>query len=439
MRALLGRLLLAAMVAMSTVLIAAPPAQAAGSVSWSVEPVTATGDTTGHAWAELTMDPGTRQQQYLRVTNRGAEAVAFSLSAADGYFTDAGRFTMLPAGRTSVDAGTWITLPASVSVDPGASAVVPFTVEVPANATPGDHLAGVAAGIFSEQDTVGVESRIGFRVLTRVTGDVAPAVSTTATADYHPSWNPFLPGRLEVRLSTRNAGNTRLTAQNDVAVAGPLGLAPRTSRPDALPELAPGDERQATVTVDDVWPLFAMTAVVTTTAADAGGSSDGVTATTRVTVPAMPWSQLLVGGCAVALVVLALWDRRRRRRRWAGMVQEAREQGRRDAAAGVWTLAIAVLVALGTLTMTPSSARASEPVGVTVEISPQPEPMVTQTGLGAGHALAQTGASFSPLLTLSGLGVIAVGVMVWTISRRREVQRASSPRDHQSSRSSTRA
>ncbi len=427
MRALLGRLLLAAMVAMSTVLIAVPPAQAAGSVSWSVEPVTATGDATGHAWAELTMDPGTRRQQYLRVTNRGAEAVVFSLSAADGYFTDAGRFTMLPAGRTSVDAGTWITLPASVSVEPGASAVVPFTVDVPTNATPGDHLAGVAAGIFSEQDTVGVESRIGFRVLTRVTGEVAPAVSTTATADYHPSWNPFLPGRLEVRLSTRNTGNTRLAAQNEIAVTGPLGLAARTSRADPLPELAPGDERSSTVVVDDVWPLFAMTAVVATTASDAGGNGEGVTATTRVTVPAVPWSQLLVVGCVAALLALALWDRRRRRRHWAAMVERAREQGRRDAAAGVWTLAIAVLVVLGTLAMTPSSARASEPVGVTVEISPQPEPVVTPASPGTGQALAQTGAPSSALLALAGVAVVGGGAVAWTISRRREARRASPP------------
>ncbi|WP_058596113.1 COG1470 family protein [Microbacterium testaceum] len=426
MRALLGRLLLAVVMATSTVLVAGAPAHAAGSVSWSVEPVTAAGDATGHPWVELTMDPGTRQEQYLRVTNRGAAAVVFSLSAADGYFTETGRFTMLPVGRSSVDAGTWITLPASVSVDPGASVVIPFTVDVPANATPGDHLAGVAAGVFSEQDTVGVESRIGFRVLTRVTGDLALAVSSAATADYQPSWNPFLPGRLEVHLSTRNTGNTRLTAQNEIAVTGPLGLAARTTRSDPLPELAPGDERSSTVTVEDVWPLFAMTAVVTATASDAGGNSDGVTATARVTVPAMPWGQLLVAGCAVALVALALWDRRRRRRHWVDMVEQAREQGRRDAATGVWTLGIAVLFAFGAFGVAPSPAHASEPVDVTVDISPHPEPK-TPASPGTGQALAQTGAPVSVLLAVGGVVVVGGGATAWTISRRREARRASSP------------
>ncbi|BAJ74991.1 hypothetical protein MTES_2027 [Microbacterium testaceum StLB037] len=428
MRAFLGRILLAAAVAVCALLAPPPPAHAADSVSWSVEPVTAAGDATGHPWVELTLDPGARREQYLRVTNRGAEAVVFSLSAADGYFTDTGRFTMLPAGQRSADAGTWITLPASVSVDPGASVVVPFTVDVPANATPGDHLAGVAAGIFSEQDTVGVESRIGFRVLTRVTGDVVPAVSTTATADYHPPWNPFLPGRLEVHLATRNTGNTRLSAENEVAVTGPLGLAARTSRSDPLPELAPGDERQATVTVDDVWPLFAMTAVVATTAADAGGNSEGVTAATRVTVPAMPWSQLLVGGCAVALVVLAVWDRRRRRRRWASLVEKAREQGRRDAVSGVWSVAVAVLLAAGVMGISPPPVHASEPVGVTVDISPQPEPMPPSMSPGGGAALAQTGTSLPASLAVGGTVIVAAGTMFWTISRRRDARRASSSR-----------
>ena len=107
-------------------------------------------------------------QEHLLVRNLSTTAVTFQLTAADGYFTSNGRFNMLTSDRSSTDAGTWITMQDSVRVASGADAIVPFTVTVPENATPGDHPAGVAAGVRSGKGEVGVESRVGFRVMTRV-------------------------------------------------------------------------------------------------------------------------------------------------------------------------------------------------------------------------------------------------------------------------------
>ena len=56
---------------------------------------------------------------------------------------------MLTSDRESTDAGTWIRIQDSIDVASGADVVVPFTITVPDDATPGDHLAGVAAAIRS--------------------------------------------------------------------------------------------------------------------------------------------------------------------------------------------------------------------------------------------------------------------------------------------------
>ena len=397
-----------AIAALSTAALAAAPLPVFASdvpVSWSVEPATAAGEPDGHAWLELTLDAGSGAERHLRVTNRGDEAVVFSLSAADGYFTDSGRFTMLPADRTSVDAGTWISLPDSVSVAAHTSAVVPFRVDVPANATPGDHLAGVAAGILSENDAVRVESRVGFRVITRVTGPITPAVTSTATAEYLPSWSPFQPGRLSVHIVTTNSGNTRLNVVDDVTVSGPLGWGAQTRRPEASSEMAPGDVREATVVVDDVWPSFVTTASVTASATGVTDDSETAAAEASVSVPSTPWTQMALGVALLVLLRLVGRDRRRRRDRWQREIEAAREEGRRAAAPAAFVIALALGFAVPMIS--PTSAEAAGLVPVTVEITPRPD--ATSSWIPEAAALAATGVGIPDALMLVGIGAVVIG------------------------------
>ncbi|WP_167494167.1 hypothetical protein [Microbacterium hydrothermale] len=397
---------------------ATPVPAASGAVSWSVEPAGEDGAPDGRSWIELTLDAGQRVEAYMRVTNRGSRTATFALSAADGYFTEEGRFSMLPAGQASADAGTWITLADSVTIEPGASAVVPFVVAVPAQATPGDHLAGVAAGVYSERDGVAVESRIGFRVMTRVTGELAPAVASTVSADYAPSWNPFLPGRLTVVVTTTNTGNTRLVAQEAVTAAGPLGVAARSALPQGLPELAPGDVRRTTTVIDDVWPTFATTAGVRTSATGVTDAGETASATAEATVGTPPWSQLGVLLAAAGLAVLVLRDRRRRRERWERRLEQARDEGRRAVQAGA-ALALVVVLGLGVPLATAPPAAASATVDVDITPRPTSSPFATlrpapATGsdVDSDSTLARTGAGVPSALIVGGLGIVAAGIVL---------------------------
>lgn len=152
-----------------------------GEITWAVTPADESGpDQRGVIEQEL--DPGQSRTDRFAVRNFSAIPVTFALSAADGYYSDNGRFTMLPSSEPSTLAGTWISLPDSVTVEPGGTTVVEFTTSVPDDALPGDHAAGIAASVLSAGTDssgtgVGVESRVGFRITTRVTGELTPAAT----------------------------------------------------------------------------------------------------------------------------------------------------------------------------------------------------------------------------------------------------------------------
>ncbi|MEX5637557.1 hypothetical protein [Parafrankia sp. FMc2] len=114
---------------------AAPAADPAATVTWTVRPADERGPD-GRSWVELTLDPGETATEHVAVRNLGRTPATFSITAADGYFTDTGRFNMLPSTRPSREAGTWVEAPDTVTVEAGESAVLPFTVTVPRNATP---------------------------------------------------------------------------------------------------------------------------------------------------------------------------------------------------------------------------------------------------------------------------------------------------------------
>jgi hypothetical protein len=295
------------------------------AVTWSVAPSTIDGPDK-RSWVEQTIEPGKTVTEYLAIRNLGTKTTTFSLDAADGYFTETGRFNMLQAGETSTDAGTWISVDDDVTVASGATEIVPFTITVPTNAMPGDHAAGIAASISSTGTTsegaqIGVDSRIGFRVMTQVAGELAPALAVTGmTAEYGPSWNLFAPGELSIGYTAENTGNTQLSFGEKTG--GTV-----TDRGD----LFPGETRIVTVEPSRVWPLGIISAEVLVSASvpsDEGLAVAPVTET--VVVWAVPWMHLAVLALASAIVLGMLIGRRRRTAAVKRLIEEARAEGRRE-------------------------------------------------------------------------------------------------------------
>jgi hypothetical protein len=320
-------------------LLGAPAAAVAeddAPISWSVTPADGSGPD-GRMFVEHAVDPGETVEDHLAVRNLGAEQVTFRLSAADGFYNANSRFDMLRSDQESVAAGTWITLPDSVVVAPGATAVIPFSLTVPADAEPGDHAAGIAASVISgahgDGTGVGVESRVGFKVITQVTGPLIPAFSVERVqADYLLSWNPFRAGDISMTFTVVNTGNTRLMVEGMLDVAGQGVAFPAEG--ERRSELLPGENRLYTLTVDDVWPLFGFPADLAV--APVARSIVDETATVPPSaiahfVWAMPWPQLLMLAGVALLLVALLWNRVRSRRRIETLIEEAVERGRAQA------------------------------------------------------------------------------------------------------------
>ncbi|BBH70581.1 hypothetical protein ACTI_72660 [Actinoplanes sp. OR16] len=324
----------AALVIAAALVLPATPAMASSSssdVTWTVQPATATGPD-GRRWVERTLDPGQVVTEHLAVRNFSSSPVSFALTAADGYLTGKGRFNMLPSSSPSTDGGTWIAVQDAVTVGAGETAVVPFTITVPANATPGDHPAGIAASVAGDRGTVQVESRVGFRVLLRASGTVQPALSVDdVSAVYSRSWNPLKPGALTVSYAVANTGNIRLSVADRVRASELFGLSSASapgsvavSGAAAAPgDILPGGTRTGTARVEGVWGLGRVRTTIDLTS-DASAS---VTVTTWV----VPWPQLFLALGVVALLLAVRAAGRLRRRRLDALLAQARLEGARSA------------------------------------------------------------------------------------------------------------
>jgi len=88
---------------------------------------------------------GASQNGTVIVSNVGTTSGVVRLFAADAT-TGPTSGTVYRTGRAPTGAGTWVKLDqSSLTLAPGTSATVPFTVQVPPNAPPGQWVAGIAA------------------------------------------------------------------------------------------------------------------------------------------------------------------------------------------------------------------------------------------------------------------------------------------------------
>src|SRR5690606_31890268 len=193
----LAALLLANLVAIphATQSFAAGPAVPAATapdstVEWSVAPADAAGED-GRIPLRHVVDPGATIADNIAITNHGSAASTFTVQAGDGVVGANGAFDI--AEGTAEGSGAWIRIDGldagALTLAAGETRVLPVTVAVPANATPGDHPAGIVVGVSKGEDGVTVTHRIGVRVHLQVAGELAASLAVTDThATFAPSW-----------------------------------------------------------------------------------------------------------------------------------------------------------------------------------------------------------------------------------------------------------
>jgi hypothetical protein len=181
---------------------------------------------------EISGDPGQTLTEKMVLINENNDEETFYSSyenfQAQGESGD-------PAFTTATnDLGTWMSTQPSITLEPGESQTIPFTINIPQNAEPGGHFAVVFWGTASPQvGSVGVGAKTGLLVLLSVNGNAKQNAGflnfNTVGSRF---WYSTLPVSFEYRF--KNAGGDRIKP------AGPLTIRDTVFFPAQVLDANPG-------------------------------------------------------------------------------------------------------------------------------------------------------------------------------------------------------
>jgi hypothetical protein len=305
-------------------LFSAPPAGAASNGLWSVYPTTAPGHPS-RVFVQPALVPGKTYADSVTVANYTSAPLDFNLYGSDAFNTPGGGLSLRRRTDPQVDIGKWIVLPTAMLVVPAhGQAVVPFTINPPQAATPGDHVGGIVAeqtqGTTSNQGSVPVTviQAVAVRVYGRVKGPLKPQLSVrnTSMTLSRPTSSQFGgPVTARVRYTLTNAGNEVLSPEAKVALTTPFGTA--AHRSIEVGQLLPGNTLTYSLAFPGLAALGHLRAQVTVTA--------GLARTTStVAAWALPWGLIIIA-IVVLMILLFLALRHRSRRRAASKELEEPE------------------------------------------------------------------------------------------------------------------
>jgi hypothetical protein len=322
---------------------ASPPG--GGTISWSVSTATATAPDFRAKYSYSNIQPGSTIADHFAVFNHGSEAVSFELYGTDATGTTPSNVLIfLPATKRPVDIGSWVFFPRRVSqlsiiVPADRGEILPFTIDVPHNAAPGDHVGAVMAQVSFQRTTkagqvVTESQRIGAPIYLRVAGPLHAGLAVeSVSATFHSTLNPLRDGSSTVSYTVQNTGNVLLSGTQHVTVSGPLGSA--TVQLKSLPTLLPGDSVRITArSAATLYPAGPFTAKVRVGPAVPPGEPQlakpmaylSASASTFAT----PWGLILLIIVVAAIFVGVLQLTRFRRRRLQATIGAVADQVRRD-------------------------------------------------------------------------------------------------------------
>jgi hypothetical protein len=269
---------------------------------------------------------GARLDDHLALINFSGHRLRLRAYAVDAANAADGSIGFAARSARPKDAGAWISLVLpdhrnTVTLAPHQTLVVPVHIAIPANAQPGDHVAGIVASLTSlitnrQGRRVNFEQRVALRTFFRIGGVLRPSLSIDDLTVISPAqWNPLNTTTATVHYTVRNTGNVRLSGRQLVTVTG-LFHTVRATAP-RLPLLFPGGSVKVTVRVHGVYPQFRMTVRVTVKPLTVLGDVDtNLPATFEATKGfwLVPWTLVAVLALLIIAVVGYLVRRRQRRK-----------------------------------------------------------------------------------------------------------------------------
>jgi hypothetical protein len=281
--------------------------------------------------------PGQHIDDFYVLRNTGTTPQALKVFATDAYNTDDGSYGLLETDAAPKDAGNWVTFEGgakqlTVPLDPGASQVIPFFLDVPADAAPGDHAAGIVISVTSPQGQILVDRRVATRLYVRVPGDLQPNLTISSiTASYDAQLNP-IDGASTVTFTVRNGGNVALGANMVIGVNTLFGIGAGETVDQALSEMLPGATRTVTVPVKGVgqWgylnPYVKMVPTVDAEALDPGPLKE---ISRDTVIVAIPWWLIALLVIAAIVWLVIRWRRKRDEKNAQAWIKYTEAEARR--------------------------------------------------------------------------------------------------------------
>ncbi|MFG6504474.1 WxL protein peptidoglycan domain-containing protein [Microbacterium sp. P05] len=319
----------------STAFAADDPAE--DSISMSAQPASE-GGTAVRTRFDYQVGPGQTLDDAYVITNEGTTAQTYVVFATDAFNTEDGSFALLDTGVQPTGAGSWVRFgteaSVSVTLQPAESSSVPFTVEVPADASPGDHAGGLVVSLQSPEGQVLVDRRLGTRLYVRVPGDLQPSLTVDGmSTSYTPSLNP-LSGETTVTFTVRNAGNVALSGQLKTEVKGLFGIGLASAVQQDVSEMLPGSTRTVTAVVPGVGQWVFLNPVVTLyPQVDPTAQNPGpLLSVSRDSILfVVPWVLLIIVLLGLAIWAWIWFSRRRDDRRAKEWIEYTEAEARRKA------------------------------------------------------------------------------------------------------------
>ncbi|MGE3619997.1 MAG: DUF916 domain-containing protein [Acidimicrobiia bacterium] len=282
--------------------------------SWALTPASAPGAPASatRPYFSYNLAPGGTVEDAVTLFNYGNVQLTFRIYATDANNNEDGAFDLLPGDQAPADAGSWVTIPQeNITVPAQSQATVPITINIPADARPGDHAGAVLAssqaiGTGPDGKTVLTDRRTGSRLYIRVAGPLAPELTVEdISTEYTPGLNPA-GGKTEISYRLVNRGNVRMSASHSASVAGILGLGRKRAAGDDIPELLPGESVTVTASLDGVPATGVVFTTVDLESAVIGEEGSPIIRSKRAMTLALPITVLAV----LLAVGLALYARR---------------------------------------------------------------------------------------------------------------------------------
>ncbi len=324
----IGRALLAAAVAITLVVLPTTKSISApdSSSSEDKDAIAVNPATNGEADPARTrfdyqLNPGQPARDSIYVVNTGTSVQEVTLYSRDAYSGSDGDFLIEDESVKPTDVGSWVRFEGNgetykFSLKPGNFVTIPFTVNTPLDATPGDHAGAIVASAVTKSENINVVRRLAIRLYARVSGQIKARLTMSNLKSVSSSnfFNPF-DHTQTLTYDLENTGNIELSADVVAQTSGPLGLFSGNEESLRVSNLLPGSKRQVTqiVTGGGQFGLTNTSVVFTGLFTSPNVDVQQPRGRQDISSSSLPWATALYLFAIAVLLVFVVLARKRRR------------------------------------------------------------------------------------------------------------------------------